>query len=61
MRVDVVDLNNHKVGEIDLADQVFGAEVNEALLYEAVRHYQAGQRAGGRGDALGEAGEVSLS
>jgi large subunit ribosomal protein L4 len=46
MLVDVVDLNNQKVGEIDLADQVFGAEVNEALLYEAVRHYQAGRRAG---------------
>src|SRR6185295_3367260 len=46
MRVDVVDLNNQKVGEIDLADEVFGAEVNDALLYEAVRHYQAGQRAG---------------
>jgi large subunit ribosomal protein L4 len=46
MLVDVVDLDNQKVGEIDLADQVFGAEVNDALLYEAVRHYQAGQRAG---------------
>src|SRR5579863_10562681 len=45
-KVDVVDLNNEKVGEIDLADRVFGAEVNEHLLYEAVRHYQAGQRAG---------------
>ena len=44
--VDVVDLNNQKVGEIELADAVFGAEVNEALLYEAVRHYQAGERAG---------------
>jgi large subunit ribosomal protein L4 len=44
--VDVVDLNNQKVGEIDLADEVFGAEVNENLLYEAVRHYQAGERAG---------------
>jgi large subunit ribosomal protein L4 len=44
--VDVVDLNNQKVGELALADDVFGAEVNEALLYEAVRHYQAGQRAG---------------
>ena len=44
--VDVVDLNNQKVGELELADEVFGAEVNEALLYEAVRHYQAGQRAG---------------
>ena len=44
--VDVVDLNNQKVGELDLADEVFGAEVNEALLYEAVRQYQAGHRAG---------------
>ena len=45
-KVDIVDLNNQKVGELDLADQVFGAEVNENLLYEAVRHYQAEQRAG---------------
>jgi large subunit ribosomal protein L4 len=44
--VDVVDLNNQKVGQLDLADEVFGAEVNESLLYEAVRQYQAGQRAG---------------
>jgi large subunit ribosomal protein L4 len=44
--VDVVDLNNQKVGELDLADEVFGADVNDALLYEAVRHYQAGKRAG---------------
>ena len=44
--VDIVDLNNQKVGELELADAVFGADVNEALLYEAVRHYQAGQRAG---------------
>jgi large subunit ribosomal protein L4 len=44
--VDVLDLNNTKVGELDLADAVFGAEVNEALLYEAVRHYLAGKRGG---------------
>ncbi len=44
--VDVLDLNNTKVGEMDLADTVFGAEVNEALLYEAVRHYLAGKRGG---------------
>ena len=43
--VDVVDLNNQKVGELELADEVFGAPVNEALLYEAVRQYQAGVRA----------------
>ena len=28
-KVDVVDLNNQKVGEVELADAVFGAEVNE--------------------------------
>jgi large subunit ribosomal protein L4 len=44
--VDVVDLNNQKVGELELADDVFAAEVNEALLYEAVRQYQASRRAG---------------
>ena len=44
--VDIVDLSNQKVGELELADDVFGAEVNEGLLYEAVRQYQAGLRAG---------------
>jgi len=44
--VDVVDLQNIKVGELELADDVFGAEVNEALLYEAVRQIQAGKHAG---------------
>jgi large subunit ribosomal protein L4 len=44
--VDVFDLNNQKVGQLELADDVFGAEVNEALLYEAVKQYQAGLRAG---------------
>jgi large subunit ribosomal protein L4 len=44
--VDVVDVTNQKVGEVDLADSVFAAEVNEALLYEAVRHRQAVERRG---------------
>jgi large subunit ribosomal protein L4 len=44
--VEVVDFNNQKVGEIELADDVFGAEVNQDLLYESVRQYQAGLRAG---------------
>jgi large subunit ribosomal protein L4 len=44
--LDIVDLNNRKVGEIELSEEVFGAEVNEDLLYEAVRQYQAGTRAG---------------
>jgi large subunit ribosomal protein L4 len=44
--VDIFELNNQVVGSLELAEEVFGAEVNEALLYEAVRQYQASQRAG---------------
>ena len=44
--VDIIDLNNEVVGSVDLADEVFGAPVNDHLLYEAVRNYQAGQRRG---------------
>ena len=44
--VDIIDLSNKKVGTLDLADEVFGAPVNENLLYEAVRHHLAGTRRG---------------
>ena len=46
-KVDVVDLSGKKVGSVELADQVFGPEqVNEALLWEAVKHYRASLRQG---------------
>jgi large subunit ribosomal protein L4 len=44
--VDVINLNNQKVGTIELSDAVFAAPVNEDLLYESVRHYMALQRRG---------------
>ena len=44
--VDVIDLSNKVVGTLDLADEVFGAPVNENLLYEAVRHHLACVRRG---------------
>jgi large subunit ribosomal protein L4 len=44
--VDILDLSNKKVGSVDLSDEVFGAPVNEALLYEAVRHHLATIRRG---------------
>jgi large subunit ribosomal protein L4 len=44
--VDIVDLNGAVVGSVELADAVFGAEVNEALIYEAVRHHTAARRSG---------------
>src|SRR5581483_46984 len=43
--IDIHDLSGKKVGTLELADEVFGA-VNEDLLWEAVKHYRAGQRAG---------------
>jgi large subunit ribosomal protein L4 len=43
--IDIHDLSGKKVGTLELADEVFGA-VNEDLLWESVKHYRAGQRAG---------------
>jgi len=44
-KIDVLNLKGAKVGTLDLADEIFGA-VNEDLLWEAVKHYRAAQRAG---------------
>jgi len=43
--IDIHNLSGAKVGTLDLADEIFGA-VNEDLLWEAVRHYRAGQHQG---------------
>lgn len=43
--IDVLDMSGKKVGTMDLADEVFGA-INEDLLWEAVKHYRAGERSG---------------
>ncbi len=44
--VDVVNLEGKKVGQVELADAVFGAKVNQNLLHEASRWYLAGLRRG---------------
>jgi large subunit ribosomal protein L4 len=45
--VDVVNLNGDKVGSIELDDAIFGPDqINEALLWEAVKHYRASLRQG---------------
>ena len=45
--IDVVDLGGKKVGSLELAEEIFApAEVNEALLWEAVKHYRAALRQG---------------
>ena len=43
--IDIHNLSGAKVGTLELADEIFGA-VNEDLLWEAVKHYRASQRAG---------------
>jgi len=45
--VDVLNLNGEKVGSIELADALFAPDqVNESLLWEAVKHYRASLRQG---------------
>ena len=44
--VDVINLDSKKVGQVELADAVFGAKVNPHLLHEASRWYLRGLRAG---------------
>ncbi len=44
--VNVVSLSGAKVGEFELLDEVFAAGINDALLWEAVKHYRAALRQG---------------
>jgi len=57
-KVEVVNAENQAVGSVALHPEVFGVRVNEHLLYEAVKQYRAGGRAGThktktRGDVSG--------
>jgi len=46
MKVTVYNLKREPVGELDLSDEVFGAEVKEHLFYEVVKAQLASRRAG---------------
>jgi len=45
-KVDVYNTEKKKVGEVELADTIFGTEVKEHLFYAAVRYQMAARRAG---------------
>jgi large subunit ribosomal protein L4 len=45
-KLDVYDLEKKKVGQVDLADEVFAAEVNGHLFYEVVKAKLASDRSG---------------
>lgn len=56
--VKVRNLKNEEVGDLELADAVFGAELNESLIHAAVKNFTANARAGTsatktRGDVSG--------
>ncbi|MGH9824805.1 MAG: 50S ribosomal protein L4 [Blastocatellia bacterium] len=56
--VKVKNLKNEEVGEVELSDSVFGAPLNKALIYSALKNYLANQRSGTsatktRGDTSG--------
>jgi large subunit ribosomal protein L4 len=44
--INVVNLGGKKVGEFELLDDVFSGEINDGLLWEAVKHYRAALRQG---------------
>jgi len=46
MQIDIVNIEGKKVGDLEVADAVFGAEVKEHLLWEVVRAQRAAKRAG---------------
>ena len=43
---DVFNIENKKVAQVDLNDSVFGAEVNEAIIYDVVKMQLASRRSG---------------
>ncbi|MCL2626499.1 MAG: 50S ribosomal protein L4 [Cystobacterineae bacterium] len=45
-KFDVVDIARNKVGEIELADEIFSQEQNPHLFYEVVKMQQANRRRG---------------
>ena len=45
-KIDVFNMKREKVGSLDLADEVFGAEVKEHLFYEVVKAQLASRRQG---------------
>ena len=44
--INVVSLAGKKVGEFELLDEIFFTGINDALLWEAVKHYRAALRQG---------------
>lgn len=59
MKLDIISLDNKKVGDIDLADDIFGVEIRKDLLARAV-NWQLAKRRAGTHKTKGRA-EISLT
>ena len=46
MKLDVLDLTGKKVGDVELADSVFGCEVNNQAIFDALLRQQSSWRQG---------------
>ena len=44
--IEIKNLANEVVGKLEVSDEVFKAELNEPLIWEAVKHYEASLRSG---------------
>ncbi|MGL5717535.1 MAG: 50S ribosomal protein L4 [Paraclostridium sp.] len=45
-KLNILNINGQNVGEIELAEAIFGVEVNEHVLYEVVKNQLANKRQG---------------
>ena len=50
MTLDVVDLQNEKVGSLEVSEEVFGGRVNTGVIWEAVVHQLACEHRGTHAD-----------
>jgi large subunit ribosomal protein L4 len=45
-KVALLNISGQQVGEMELSDSVFGAEINQSVLHDVVKNYLANQRQG---------------
>ncbi|PAB58174.1 50S ribosomal protein L4 [Anaeromicrobium sediminis] len=45
-KVDIINVSGQQVGDVELSENIFGAEINASVLHEVVKNYLANQRQG---------------
>ena len=60
-KVDVVNVEGKKVGDITLSDEIFGIEPNEFAVQAVVKNYLANQRQGTQSASLSDRREQDVT